>query len=130
MKESFAFISGNKNREKIPYISGKGTFLYFGKRFIFQEVISKREKFKKSTLKKSLIFRQMELSSPKLKKLTSLNYFAVNFWKLSLSLSLLPIKSPVLDTAFRIALFEVGLNAPVADCFCLYLPLTFYLFFY
>ena len=71
----------------------------------------------------------MELSSRKLKKLTSLNYFAVNFWKLSLSACLLPIKSLVLDAAFRIALFEVGLNAPVADCFCLYLPLTFLLIF-
>ena len=37
------YILGNENPEKIPYISGNGTFLYFGKRkprkniFIFQE---------------------------------------------------------------------------------------------
>ena len=30
-KERFPFISGKRNTEKIPYISGNGTFLYFGK---------------------------------------------------------------------------------------------------
>ena len=30
-KESFSYISGNGNPEKIRYISGNGTFLYFGK---------------------------------------------------------------------------------------------------
>ena len=30
-KESFSYIPGNGNPEKIPYISGNGTFLYFRK---------------------------------------------------------------------------------------------------
>ena len=31
-KKSFSYVSGNGNPEKIPYISGNGTFLYFKKR--------------------------------------------------------------------------------------------------
>ena len=31
LKESFSYISGNENPEKVPYISGNGTFLYFRK---------------------------------------------------------------------------------------------------
>ena len=31
-KESFSYISGNGHPEKIPYISGNGTFSYFRKR--------------------------------------------------------------------------------------------------
>ena len=31
-KESFSYISGNRNPGKILYISGNGTFLYFWKR--------------------------------------------------------------------------------------------------
>ena len=30
-KESFSYISGNRNPKKIPYVSGKGAFLCFGK---------------------------------------------------------------------------------------------------
>ena len=36
-KESFSYISRNRNPKKIPYISGNGTFLYFRKLHIFQE---------------------------------------------------------------------------------------------
>ena len=32
LKESFSHISGNRNPEKISYILGNGTFLYFWKR--------------------------------------------------------------------------------------------------
>ena len=30
-KEDFSYISGNGNHKKVLYISGNGTFLYFGK---------------------------------------------------------------------------------------------------
>ena len=33
-----SYILGNGDLEKIPYISGNGTFLYFRKLLIFQEV--------------------------------------------------------------------------------------------
>ena len=71
-KKSFSFISGN------------GTFLYFLKNVSlifpemefsslknkkFEEGTSELEKIKKPTLKKILIFREMELFSPKLKNL-------------------------------------------------------------
>ena len=64
-KESFSYISGNGNPEKILYISGNRTFLYFRKILIFQEVTFGTRKIKKTILKKVLIFREMELSSPK-----------------------------------------------------------------
>ena len=31
LKKSFSYISGNGNSEKIPYVSGNETFLYFRK---------------------------------------------------------------------------------------------------
>ena len=51
-KESFSYISGNRNPEIIPYISGnpKKNFLYF------REQLSVLEKCKTPTLKKLLIF--------------------------------------------------------------------------
>ena len=75
-KESSSYISGNRNPEKIPYISQKRAFLIFSKTetpkislyfrkqnfLIFQEVTFRARKV-------FLIYREMELSSPKLKKL-------------------------------------------------------------
>ena len=46
LKESFSYISGNGNPEKIFYISGNGTFLYFRKTLIFQEVTFRSRKVK------------------------------------------------------------------------------------
>ena len=57
-KESFSYISGNGNPEKIPYISGNGNFLYFRKLLIIHEVTFPARKMKKPTLKKLLIFQQ------------------------------------------------------------------------
>ena len=53
-KVIFIFWETNGNSEKIPCISGNGTFLYFRKLLIFQEVTFQARK--KSTLKKLLIF--------------------------------------------------------------------------
>ena len=56
--------------ENIPYISGNGTFqLYIKKNYIFSYILgygifqAKLEKRKKSTPRKLLIFREMELSN-------------------------------------------------------------------
>ena len=54
-KQGSSYISGNRNPEKIPYISGN--------RFP-----SSKNK-KKLTLEKFLTFQEMQISSPKLKKL-------------------------------------------------------------
>ena len=48
-KESFSYISEEGNPEKIPYISGNGTFLYSGKQKFSG---SKNEKKKKKKKKK------------------------------------------------------------------------------
>ena len=61
-KEGFSYISGKGNSEKNPYISGNGNSK---KLLIFQEVTSRAQKIKNPTLKKLLIFWEMELSSPK-----------------------------------------------------------------
>ena len=60
---------GKWKPRKIRYISGNGTFLYFRKLIIFQEKAFPAQKMKKPILKVFLIFREMELSSTKLKKL-------------------------------------------------------------
>ena len=68
-KESFPYILENKNPKQIHYISGNGTFLHFTKLLMFQEVTFQARKIKKPTLKKFLIFRQIELSSSKKEEL-------------------------------------------------------------
>ena len=50
------YILGYVNPEKIPYISGNQTFLYFRKILIFQEITVLAQKIKKPTLKKFLIY--------------------------------------------------------------------------
>ena len=55
-KESFSSISENENPEKIPYISGNGTFLYFSKFLIFQEVTFRARKNKKHLLRKNFLY--------------------------------------------------------------------------
>ena len=64
-KESLSYILGNGNPEKkIPYTSGKGTFLYF----IFQEVTFRARKVKKNPLIKSfLYFEKWNFLAPGLK---------------------------------------------------------------
>ena len=44
-KESFSYISGNDNFEKILHISGNGTFLCFRKLLIFQELSFQDQNF-------------------------------------------------------------------------------------
>ena len=61
-KESFSYISGNRNSEKIPYISGNETFLYFKTESNFHISGSKFSSLK------IFLFWEVELSSPKLKK--------------------------------------------------------------
>ena len=52
LKESFSYISGNADPEKIPFISGNGTFLYFRKLLTFQEVTFRAPKMKKKNSEK------------------------------------------------------------------------------
>ena len=61
-KESFSYISGNGNSEKIPYISGNKTFLYLKTESNFHISGSKFSSLK------IFLFWEVELSSPKLKK--------------------------------------------------------------
>ena len=47
-KRAFIMFSGNGNPEKIPYISGNETFLYFRKLLIFQKITFQARKMKKT----------------------------------------------------------------------------------
>ena len=64
-KESFPYISENGNPEKIHYISGNRTFLYFRKLLVFREVTFQAREIKKLTLKNLLIFGEMEFYVPR-----------------------------------------------------------------
>ena len=89
----FSYISGNGNPPKIPNISGiEEAFLYFRKQkpkknslyfrkqnfLIFQEVTFRA--WKKTILRK-LVFQEMKLSSPKLKKPFMFQERICNAWK-------------------------------------------------
>ena len=52
-KKSFCNISGNKNLGKIIYILANGTFLYFRKLLIFQEVTFRARKVKRTHSEKT-----------------------------------------------------------------------------
>ena len=47
-KESCSYVSGKGNPEKCFYILGNGTFLYFRKLLMFQELTFRARKMKKS----------------------------------------------------------------------------------
>ena len=74
-KETYLYMSGNRNPPKISYFSWNGTFLYFRKRkpwkfLIFQEVTFQAWKRKKKLLLKSfLYFRKWTFLASRLKTL-------------------------------------------------------------
>ena len=81
LKESYSYISGNGNTEKITYFSGKGAFLYFGKLLIFQEVTSRAWIMKKPSLKRLLIFQEVTCKAWKSKKFYTFPYQEEKFSK-------------------------------------------------
>ena len=62
LKESFSYISGNVNPQKIPYISGNGTFLYSRKRKPQKKSYISESNFPSS---KSVLYFRRNFQSPK-----------------------------------------------------------------
>ena len=67
-KKAVLIFRGTETPKKIPYISGNGTFLYFKKVLIFQEITFRARKVKRTLSEKLPTFWEMELSSSNLKK--------------------------------------------------------------
>ena len=81
-KKKKIFFYFRKKNEQIPFISGNGTFLYFKKLLIFQEVTFKAQKLRKNILKMFPIFWEVELSCHMLKELLIFQEDTYKAWQL------------------------------------------------